>query len=358
MSATKRAPLTVAVTGASGYIAQRLIGQLVEDSAVERIIGFDVRTPAFTHPKFVFDHVDVRDPTLESRLHDVDILVHLAFIMDPIKDEVLMRDVNVNGSQNVFRCAGKAGVKKVVYTSTAIVYGAHRDNPIPLTEESPLRANLDFSYPTHKLEVEYIVREVNDEYPDLAFVVFRPAIVFGPHVDNAWSHTLEAPFLFSIKGHRAPLQYIHEDDVADALQMAVTTDLEGVYNLAAEGWLEADEMVAIIGRRRFELTEPVAFSLMEKMWDLGLSETPAGMLHYVMHPWVVSTEKLAAAGFKAKHSNHEIFTETVDRVRDQVRLGHRTVKRTDVRRAALAGAGALGALVALRTVKRLLSGRQ
>jgi nucleoside-diphosphate-sugar epimerase len=358
MSPAKKTQLTVVVTGASGYIAQRLIAQLIEDDNVERIIGFDVRAPEFKHPKFVFDQVDVRDETLESRLHDVDVLVHLAFIMDPIKDEVLMRDVNVNGSQNVFRCAGKAGVRKVVYTSTAIVYGAHRDNPVPLTEDSPLRANLDFSYPTHKLEVEYIVREINEEYPKLKFALFRPAIVFGPHVDNAWSHTLEAPFLFSIKGHRAPLQFVHEDDVADALQMAVTTDLEGVFNLAAEGWLEADEMQSIIGRRSFELPEPVAFSLMERMWDMGLSETPAGMLHYVMHPWVMSTEKLSAAGFKAKHSNHEIFTAAVDRVRGRVRLGNRTVKRDNIRRAAIASAGTVAALVTLRTAKKLLSAGQ
>jgi UDP-glucose 4-epimerase len=358
MSPRKKTALTVAVTGASGYLAQRLIGQLLEDEAVERIIGFDVRTPELHHPKFVFDHVDVREPTLESRLHDVDVLVHLAFIMDPIRDETRMRDVNVNGSQNVFRCTGKAGVKKVVYTSSGVVYGAHRDNEVPLTEESPLRANLDFSYPTHKLEVEYIVREINDEYPELKFVVFRPAIVFGPNVNNAWSHALELPVLFAVKGHRAPLQYVHEDDVGEALRFAVTTDLEGIFNLAAEGWLEADEMLAITGRKPLELPESVAFSMLERMWSMGLAEAPAGMLHYVMHPWVMSTEKLAAAGFKAKHSNLEVFSDAVERVRDRVRIGNKTVRRDDVKKAAFAGLGVVGALVSLRTAKKLLSARQ
>ena len=355
MASTSPRKLTVAVTGVAGYVAQRLLALLAADPSIERILGFDVRPAGFAHPKFVFDQIDVRDATLESRLGDVDVLVHLAFIMDPIRDEARMRDVNVNGSQNVFRCAGRAGVRKVVYTSSAVVYGAHPDNPVPLTEESPLRANLDFSYPAHKLEVEYVVREVEGEFPDLTFTVFRPAIVFGPHVDNAWSHSLELPVLFSVQDHRAPLQFVHEDDVAAALHLAVVEDLPGVYNLAAEGWLEAEEMAALIGRRRFELPEPVAFALVDRLWSMGLAEAPAGMLHYVMHPWVLSTEKLAAAGFRARHTNRDVFAEAVERSAGHVRLGSRRVKRDNLVKGAVAGAGVAGALVSLRTAKKLLS---
>ena len=94
-------------------------------------------SPEILSERFVFDEVDVRTPSLEARLGGVDVLVHLAFIMDPIADENEMRDVNVNGTQNVLRAAGKAGVRKIIYTSSATVYGAHPDNPIPLTEEAP-----------------------------------------------------------------------------------------------------------------------------------------------------------------------------------------------------------------------------
>ncbi|MDQ3940981.1 MAG: NAD-dependent epimerase/dehydratase family protein [Actinomycetota bacterium] len=350
--------LTVAVTGVAGYIGRRLLEQLADDDRVERILGFDIRPPAFDHPKFVFDHIDVRDDTLQSRLGDVDVLVHLAFIMDPIRDEAEMRDVNVNGSQNVFRCAGKARVQKVVYTSSAVVYGAHPDNDVPLTEESRLRANLDFSYPAHKLEVEYVVREIAEEYPDLSFTIFRPAIVFGPHVDNAWSHSLELPVLLSVRDHRAPLQFVHEDDVAAALHLAVTSDLQGVFNLAAEGWLEADDMVTLIGRRRVELPEPIAFALVDRMWSLGLAEAPAGMLHYVMHPWVVSTEKLERAGFRCRHTNLEIFMQAVARAGDHIRLGERRVSKGGLKKGTLVGLGVAGALVSLRTAKKRLSARQ
>jgi nucleoside-diphosphate-sugar epimerase len=343
--------LKVAVTGASGYIATRLIETLLADDRIERVVGFDVRPPEILSDRFVFDNVDVRTPSLEARLAGVDVLVHLAFIMDPIADENEMRDVNVNGTQNVLRAAGKAGIRKVVYTSSATVYGAHPDNPIPLTEESPLRANLDFSYPAHKLEAEYVVREFKEEYPNSIVTVFRPAIVFGPHVDNAWSHLMEFPVFFGVQGHRPPFQFVHEEDVAGALSWAVHNDLDGPYNLAPDGWLEADEVLAILGRRRVELPEPVAFSVLERLWTMGLAEAPAGMLHYVMYPWVVSGDKLKQAGFTCRHSTFETFREVADKVKGRIRVGNRSLRR-DQLVAGAAAAGLLGAIFATRRARR------
>ena len=351
MAKSKKRPVVVAVTGAAGYMGSRLIKDLCADDRVERVLGFDIEPVAYKHPKFVFDQIDVRNATLRSRFSGVDVVVHLAFIMDPIKDEALMRDVNLNGSHNVFRSAGDAKVKKVVYTSSSVVYGAHPDNDFPLTEESPLRANLDFSYPAHKLEVEYVVKEIREEYPDLGFVVLRPAIVFGPHADNAWSHQLEAPVMFAIKGYEPPLQFVHEDDVIAALAFAVFEDLDGAYNLAPEGWLERDEIVEVVGRRSVRIGEARAFSLADRMWSRGLAEAPAGMLHYVMHPWVMSVEKLAQAGFRCSRTGREALEATVEGSRDYVRLGRNRMTRTTMAAGAAAGAGMVGTLALLRSAR-------
>lgn len=342
----------MAVTGAAGYLAGRLIDELCADDSIGKVLGFDVRVPDRSHPKLVFDSVDVRDPALEARLKGVDVLVHLAFVMDPIRDESFMRDVNVNGSQNVFRCAGRAGVEKIVYTSSAVAYGAHPDNDVPLTEDSPLRANLDFSYAAHKLEVEYVAREVQEEFPDMRFVIFRPAIVFGPNVDNAWSHQMELPFLFNVQGYKTPLQFVHEEDVSAALHHAVTNDLDGAYNLAPDDWIEHEEMLAITGRRPLQLPEPVAFSLVDRMWAMNMAEAPSGMLHYVMHPWVVSSKKLQGTGFTFSRSSRNAFEETARSASAYVRIGRKRVKRADVTKGVLGGVGLLGALVTLRTAKK------
>ena len=343
--------LVVAVTGAAGYVAGRMIEGLCRDERIERVLGFDVRPAGVSAPNFVFDQVDVRNPAIEARLEGVDVLVHLAFVMDPIKDESEMRDINVNGSQNVFKCAARAGVQKIVYTSSAVVYGAHPDNDVPLTEDSPLRANLDFSYPAHKLEVEYVVREVAQEFPKLGWVVFRPAIVFGPNVDSAWAHMLEAPVLLGVRGYDPPLQFVHEDDVGRALCWACVEDVTGYFNLAPDGWLEAQEVLAIVGRKRRDLPEPVVFALADRLWDMGMIEAPAGMLHYVMHPWVVSSEKLRAAGFEVERSNFETLSGVAEAARRHVRLGSRRLRKIDLARAGVASLGLVGAVAGARAVR-------
>jgi nucleoside-diphosphate-sugar epimerase len=343
--------LVVAVTGAGGYVGRRLVDALLADPRVDRVLGFDLRPPPASSAKLLLDELDIRSSALEARLTGVDVLVHLAFVMDPIRDEAEMRDVNVNGSQNVFKCAANAGVRKIVYTSSAVVYGAHPDNDVPLTEESPLRANLDFSYPAHKLEVEYVVKEVAREHPELDWVVFRPAIVFGPSVNSAWSRMLEMPVLLAVRGYSPPLQFVHEDDVGRALLWASLEDVSGYFNLAAKGWLEGDEVMRIVGRRRLQLPEPLAFTVAERLWNMGMSEAPAGILHYVMHPWVVSTEKLSAAGFEARISNLETLGVVADRAREHVRLGGRRVRRVDLARAGVAGLGVLGAVAGARVVR-------
>lgn len=346
------AKLTVAVTGAAGYVASKVIGGLCADERVGRVLGFDLRPPAFAHDKFVFDVMDVRNPALENRLVGVDVVVHLAFVMNPIKDEAQMRDVNVNGSQNVFACAVAAGARQIIYTSSATVYGAHPDNDVPLTEESPLRANLDFSYPAHKLEVEYVVKEFRQEHPEVVFTMFRPAIVYGAHVDNAWSHWLEGPVLMGVKGFSPPWQFVHEDDVGSALTWAVGRDLNGPYNLAPRGWLESDEALAIIGRSRSELSEPMAFKLLDRLWRLGLAEGPPGMLHYVMYPWVMSVQKLTEAGFVCDKSNSDSLAEAVAVMREFVRFGKTRMRRSDVRRGLAATAGLVAAAAVVGGARR------
>ncbi|HVF54036.1 MAG TPA: NAD-dependent epimerase/dehydratase family protein [Actinomycetota bacterium] len=328
---------TVAITGSSGYLGTRLVQALCSSPGIDRVLGFDAVEPRYTHERFVPDRFDIRDPALAARLKGVDVVVHLAFVMDPIKDESRMRSINVDGSHNVLRAAGAAGVRKIVYTSSAVVYGAHPDNPIPLTESAPLRANLDLSYAAHKLEVEYVIKEFRDEFPDRVVTVFRPAIVLGPHVDNAWSHVLELPLLLGVKGYSPPLQFVHEDDVAAALEWAVFNDADGPFNLSAEGCLELEHILDLVSRKRVELPEPAAFLVAARMWAMGLSEAPAGMLHYLMHPWVVSSDELAARGFSAQRSNLDALTAALANSGSHIRIGGRRVHRSS-----LWAAGGLG----------------
>jgi len=341
-----------AVTGVAGYLGRRVIALLEREPAVSRVIGIDLVEPLDGSPKLEFHQMDVRDARLAKVLPGVDVLVHLAFVVDPIRDEERMREVNVDGTRNVLEASGATGISKLVYTSSATVYGAHPDNDFPLTESSPLRANSDFSYARHKLETERLIEAFQEDHPEVLVTVLRPAITFGPNAANFISRMFEAPRFTSVKGYEPPLQFAHEADVANAIRLAGTGDVPGVFNVAPDGWLTSDEVLDLSGKKRFELPETVAFTLAERLWRMGIAEAPPGELNYVMHPWVVDNTKLKAAGWLPAYTNAEALAETLEAHRPWVALGRARVRKDDLAKGAAATLGVVGAMALVRRARR------
>jgi nucleoside-diphosphate-sugar epimerase len=335
---------TLVVTGVAGLVACRLAREVLrtEEVGFNRVIGIDV-----THPDglddldgFEFHESDVRDDVIGEILDEGDALAHLAFVTDPSPDEEEMRSVNIGGTRNVLESAVASEVGRIVYLSSAVVYGAHPDNDFPLTEDSPLRANPDFSYAEHKLEVERWLASWREAHPDLALTVLRPAIIAGRGADNFITRQMELPRVPTVRGYRPPWQFVHVDDVVSAIIHALSNGLDGPYNVAAEGWLSHDEAVELARRRPIELPEEVAFTVAERLWKLGIAEAPPGQLHYLMHPFVLSVAKLIATGWQPEHTNREAFTELVADHEPYIALrrGVRVRKRSLGLGAGLAGA--------------------
>jgi nucleoside-diphosphate-sugar epimerase len=345
--------LSVAITGSAGLIGRSLATRLAARAGVDRVLGLDLVEAGLEGVEE--QQVDIADPGLSVHLEGCDVLVHLAFIMNPMVDETARRAVNVEGTQKVFEAAVSAGVGKIVYASSASAYGAHSDNDMPLREDSPLRANPDFSCGEHKLAVEQWLWPWLEGHPDLCVVVFRPAIVAGPGVDNFLTRLLEMPKLITVRGYEPPFQFVHVDDVAAGFEHAVVSDeLRGAYNLASEGWLSFDEAVEIVGKTPLELPEEVAFGVAERLWRLGVAEVPHGYLHYMMHPWVLSVDRLRATGWEPTRTNREALVELVAdhathvALRRGVRLRKRNLRL---------GAGIAGAALAALAVRRILDDR-
>ena len=333
---------TIAITGVGGLVGRRLLAELEGDASVDRILGLDVVVPeGLPGDRLELRQADIRDPGLAGTLEGVDTVVHLAFQLDPDRDEAHMWDVNVAGSRNVFECAHRAGAGKVIYVSSGVAYGAHPDNDVPLTEESPLRANPDFNYAEHKFEVEQWLWPWAEEHPETVVTVLRPSIITGHGAQNFITRQFEMPRFPSVRGHKPPMQFAHVDDVASALAHVIRNDLPGPYNVTSEGWLSFDEITAIAGRGTLDLPEEVAFQAADRMWRMGLGEAPAGQVHYIMHPWVMSVDKLVATGWRPKHSNRDAFAELVEEHRDWVSVAGIRTRRSTVRNA-LVGATAVG----------------
>ena len=175
------------ITGGSGYIGGRLTDELSAREETEKIVDVDLRPPPRTWPKHEFVKADIRDRRKMQELlerHEIDALLHFAFVLNPIRDEARMYDIDVNGTQAVLQAAADAGVKQVIQTSSATAYGAFPDNPKPIAEDWPVRGAPDFSYAKHKADSDRIAQLWALENPDAVMTIVRPSIVFGPSVDN------------------------------------------------------------------------------------------------------------------------------------------------------------------------------
>ena len=340
----------VAVTGIAGYLGRHVLARLEKIHGVTRVIGVDVEEPVGS-PKLEFHQLDVRDARLAKVIVGADVLVHLAFQLDPIRDEERMRSINVDGTANVLAAAGVTGVRKIVYPSSATVYGARPDNDVPLGEESSLRPNTDFPYAMHKLETERLAGAFRAEHPDVVLTVFRMATVFGPNADNFVTRVLESPRVLTVGGYEPPFQVVHEDDVVDAIAFAIERDLPGTFNLAADGWLSYGEVLALTGKKRVAVPEEVAFSMAERLWRSGLSIAPASELHFMMHPWVLDNTAIRAAGWTPRRTNRETLVETIEAHRQWVALGRARVRRETLARGAAVSLGAIAALAFVRRTR-------
>lgn len=343
---------TVAVTGANGAVGRALITRLDAERSVTRILAVDVEEPDMPAAKLEFRTADVRDALLTHALRGADVIVHLAGRRGPWRDEDTMFACNVHGTRNVLSATEAVGARKLVHLSSASVYGAHADNPVPLPESAALRANPDFGYGYHQLLSEELVAEWADGHPRVTVTVLRPAPVMAPDVDDFVARTLESPRLPVVRGYTPPRQFVHIEDLADALALAVTADLPGPYNVAADGWLATEDLLALLGRKAVIVPETVAFSAAEHLWARGISPLPAGALHYVMHPVVLATDLLHERGWAPAHSNREVVREFAETHRAYVTLGRVRLRRRPLYVGVCAGLGLLAGLLFGRRLTR------
>jgi len=304
------------ITGGSGYIGSRLTEILAARDDVEAIINLDVRPPSRPVSKSQFVRGDVRDyagiRTLIDR-EQPDALVHLAFVLNPIRDEARMYDIDVNGTAAVLRAAADGGTEQVLVTSSATAYGAFPDNPVPLTEDDPVRGVASFSYARDKTESDRICQLWAAKYPDRVMTIARPCIVFGPNVDNylvrLWT---KQALTFDAGNLENPIQFVHEEDVVDALAALLLGRHAGAFNVAGDGEMSLRECTELIGTPIRRLPARAYRGIARAAWGLRASEVPPGQLDFALHPWVVSNEKLRrTAGWTPRYTSRETFELTM-----------------------------------------------
>lgn len=203
----------IAITGSSGYYGRKLIEFVRRQAPQTRILGCDVAPPRDAPPD-EFARLDVRDPGVFRALEAfaADTIIHLAFVVNPIHDEREMRSINVDGTANVFRAVRHLRSARFLMSSSATVYGSFPDNPVPADENWKIRARPNYRYAMDKTDIEHQIADLARDLPETAVSWTRPAIIYGPGVNNYLSRfLLQLPLIVLMDGSDTPLQFVHED---------------------------------------------------------------------------------------------------------------------------------------------------
>lgn len=294
--------VTGAASGAGRVLTARLAELAAEGAGVRKVVALDAHR-GDVHG-VTWRVVDLRDPMLSGRLSDVDVIVHLDIERSPEVGSRERRTHNVRGAQTVVTAAAAARVRHALLVTSASVYGAFADNPVPIAEDAELRGEPGESVLGDFLEIEELARMAPITHPGMKVTVVRPAALVGPGVDTLVTRHFEAPRLLGVKGTATRWQFCHIDDLASALEQVVLGKIDSTaIAVGCDGWLEQEEVEEIAGRRRFELPAAITFGTAQRLHRLGLTPAPANELHYVVYPWVVDCAALRASGWKPAYDN-------------------------------------------------------
>jgi nucleoside-diphosphate-sugar epimerase len=317
----------VVVTGISGNLGIRLLPQLADFD----VIGVDLSPPATDHP-LRFERMDLGDEEscrqlfLLLRESQVSAVVHLAFVLDPVRAGVLdvnrMWQINVAGTARVMEAVTEANrdnstVRKFIFPSSVSVYGS--DLSGPATEEHPLGAHT-LPYAIHKMESDRVVQQRAPALRGCSAYMLRPHIFAGASVENymvgAFRGTpngrSDRAARMRSRGKRLPcllpygqrylsnrIQFVHVDDMARLITYILQkTEPESqrltVLNVAGCGEpLTFERCVELAHAKLLRMPGKLAFEVaLQTLWRFGIVAVPPEAAPYMTGEYIMNTERL------------------------------------------------------------------
>ena len=305
-TSVKKKP-TVLITGAAGALAQQVIQRLRHQV---QIVAVDFREQTFHSDDIPSYKLDYNKRVFEDlfKTYDFDSVIHLGRIQS--SEETMLRRYNANvlGTQKLMDLAHKYGIRHVVILSTFHVYGADAYNPALIDESAPLKAAELTQDLVDSVELENLANIYLWKYPDLHITILRPCNIVGPGVNNTISRLLSSKFPPCLVGFSPIMQFIHIDDMADAIELAHKKCHRGVFNVAPSDWVAYQDALELCGCTAIPVPSipPILPKMIARL--LNLKSFPSYLLNYFKYPVVIDGREFEDTfGFKPKHQLREIF---------------------------------------------------
>ena len=297
----------VLITGIAGGQGQLIARRLARTYA---LTGVD-RSPWEDHPPEISVHVlDLRKRKMEDilRTERPDAVVHHALIRHFRVDPRVRHEVNVLGTKLLLEYCVTHGVKRIVVLSSSYVYGALPDNPYYLDEEYPLNVSRTYPEVRDLAEVDTLCSAFLWRHPEIATTILRPVSILGPHVSSSMAQYLRQRYVPTIMGFDPMMQFIHQEDVAEAVALALQGGTHGVFNLVGPGAVPLSVAIRETGGIALPLPEPLARVIFQQLFNLGLYHVPPGAFDFVKYPCTLDGRRFrTATGFTPHHSLGDTF---------------------------------------------------
>jgi UDP-glucose 4-epimerase len=306
---------TVAITGSSGYLGSALVKRLKADGV--RVIGFDISEPGDVRPD-EFMQADLTKAESVALIQQVqpDTIIHSAFAFIPRHNRRLWREINIQGTRHVFEAAAAIKPQRLMIVSSATAYGAWPDNPVPMTEDWPIRSRKEFQYAADKTEIEGMTSQFAGQHNGINVASVRPAIIGGPKMENyIRNFILTVPILAKLGGQDTPLQFVHEEDVTAAIATILEHDGRGVFNIGPPDWTSTSEIAEAAGRWLCPyMPFWLAWLFAWLHWNARIlpNSIPSGFLYFTRYPWVVAPVRLQGEyGFEFRYTSNETMRQVI-----------------------------------------------
>jgi len=280
--------MRVVVTGASGNVGTSVLEALGRETKVEEIVGVARRVPSVEMPKVEWVAADVTEDSLVPVFAGADAVVHLAWAIQPSRDETVTERINVEGSRRVFDAVARAGVGALVHASSV---GAYSPGPKErrVDESWPVDGIPTSFYSRHKAAVETLLDAFERREPEVRVVRLRPGLIFKAEAASEIRRLFAGPFLpgFLVQKRLIPLlprvprlrfQAVHSRDVGEAYRQAVVRDVAGAFNVAAEPEIGVEELCRLFGARSFPLPSGALRTAADLSWKLRLQPSSPGWI--------------------------------------------------------------------------------
>ena len=317
--------MRIVITGATGNVGTALLRRLA-DRREHELVGLARRVPdAQPSARVAWVSADLTDPAcqtlLEGTFGAADAVVHLAWGFQPSHDVDYLAELGVGGTRRVLDAVAGAGVPHVVHMSSIGAYSPKRDDE-PVDESYPTGGIPGSPYSQHKVQAERLLDTFAEEHPDIALTRMRPGIIGQRSAGSALlryglpgllpSRILElVPVLPLDRSLRIPM--VHAEDVAAAVDLALTTGVGGAFNLASGPPITVDDIAGALGARHLQVPQRLVRAAVAGSWHAHVQQVDPGWIDLAYNvPLLDPSRALRELGWSPVHDSRAVLTEVVD----------------------------------------------